>query len=167
MKDIGRTKSLVKPSRQTKIQTQSDIQIRHLAEKQWNEEFYNDLSIQLRFERIMLVQPQKIQHEKMFPDSQSYVAYYNSKKYKSLQKKDPTVKKDLSHFVALTDRNGGFTRLGKKSKNSKSNYSTGNDHVICEDYFVAKTEFGKATNIRRVSKKQSKNVKVIQTKYLN
>ena len=59
MKDIGGTKSLVKPPTQTKTQSQSDIEIRNLAEKQQNDEFYNDLSIQLRFEQIIFVEQKK------------------------------------------------------------------------------------------------------------
>ena len=66
--------------------------------------------------------------------------YHRSDEYKKKRKKDPTVNSDLSHFIAITDARGGFTRKNK-----------GNDHVIDEGYFQPKNEMGKITEERRIS----------------
>ena len=110
MKAIGGTKSLIKNAKSTKKQSRSDINQRHIAEKSWNEEFYNDLSIQLKFHQLVFVDPRLIDFHLMYPDSQDYVRYHTSDAYLNMNKNDPTVKSDLIHFVATTDKANGCTR---------------------------------------------------------
>lgn len=86
--------------------------------------------------------PTKIVFDKLLPDSQAYVKYHRSDKYKKKKNSDPTVKTDLSHFIGITDSRGGFTRNNE-----------GNDHVIDENYFQPKNEMGKITEPRRISAK--------------
>ena len=157
MKAIGGTKSLVKPARAPKKQSVEDIKRRHVAEKNWNnEQFYNDLSIQRRFQQLVYVKPEEIDFDHMYPDSQDYVRYHRSEAYLNKKKKDPTVNEKLTHFVAITNKEKGFTRIKKVTKKTPRHSKDGNDHVICEDYFVAKTMYGKPTNIRRISEKTVK-----------
>ena len=142
IRDIGVTKSLVSRSKPTKMQNKEDVSVRYAAEKKWKGEYYNDLTIQQRLRRIGFVDPTKIVFDKLLPDSQAYVKYHRSDKYKKKKNSDPTVKTDLSHFIGVTDSRGGFTRNNK-----------GNDHVIDENYFQPKNEMGKITEPRRISAK--------------
>ena len=110
LKGIGGTKSLAKPTKSTKKQSRADVNQRHIAEKSWNEEFYNDLSIQLKFHQLVFVDPRLFDFHLMYPDSQDYVRYHTSEAYFNMKKKDPTVKSDLTHFVAITDKANTCTR---------------------------------------------------------
>ena len=141
-RDIGATKTLCAKQKAPKQQSQADIERRHKKEKAWSKEYFRDLSIQLRFNKIRFVDPSTTNFQKMFKDSQDFVSYYSSEAYKKSKKKDPSIKPDLSHFIAITEDSKGKTRNGE-----------GNDHVICEDYFVAKDSMGKKlrNNARRIS----------------
>ena len=141
IEDIGVTKSLVRPSKAPRMQTKQDIVNRHLAEKKWNEEYYNDLTIQQRLRRIGFVDPTKTTFDKMMPDSQAYVKYHKSDEYKKKRKKDPTVDEEkLTHFIGITDSQGGPTRN-----------NVGNDHVIDEGYFQPRDKFGHIIGPPRIS----------------
>ena len=140
IKDIGGTKSLVSKPKPKKIQTQDDIKERYSKEMEWKKEYYADLNIQLRFSKICYVAPEKTTFEKLYPDSKDYVTYYRSEKYKKQKKKDPEVHKELEHFIALTDVSQGYTRE-----------NVGNDHVISQDYFEQRNEFGMKTGLKRIT----------------
>ena len=154
MRAIGGTKSLVKTSQPSQKQSCADINDRIEAELHWSKEYYNDLTIQKKFKHLVYVDPEKIEFDRMFPDSQAYVKFYSSETYKKGKKKDRYVNEKLTHFVALTDSRGGVTRTEHNSlPGLTKNIPPGNDHVICEDYFVAKTEYGKPTPVRRITEK--------------
>ena len=138
-RDIGATKSLVKQPKRTKMQTKADINKRHAAEKEWNKTFYADLAIQQNIVKIGFYKPKEILFEELWPDSKEFYNYYTSDKYLKSKNKEKTLNKDLSHFVAIT-------AAEKQSKNSQ-----GKDYVICEDYFLEKNKFGRATGNQRIS----------------
>ena len=145
LKDIGGTKSLIRKSKGPKTQTQEDIRHRQREEQYWSkEQYYHDLKLQLQFGKLMFVNPSLIPFEKLLPKSQEYVTYYSSDEYKQKKKKDPTVNPDFSHFLGITD-----------TTKPPTNGDGGHEHIIEEDYFVNRNEFGKlrAINNRNVSKK--------------
>ena len=129
------TTTLVRAPKQQKMQNKDDITRRREAEKQWSKEYYFDLSIQKKFIHICYVKPDMIPFNRLHRDSKKYVNYYRSEKYKKQKKKDPDVKRDLSHFIALTKRD---------------NRGHQQDHVISDDYFVAKNSMGREI-YRRIS----------------